>query len=134
MSLMPILRAARAGIMRAADGLALAARGRSLRSLDRAGSALQQEPGLQRTEALDLDLAAALAIERGQRAPRLGGELHSLGFAAGFEPGRQVHRVAPDIVGKFAAANNAGHHRPGGDADAHSDRHPEMLSDRVLVA
>src|SRR4051812_12188003 len=98
--------------MRALDRLALAVQVILCTSaLSRSGDAVQQEPGLQRTDPLDLDFAAALAIEGDQRPPRLRGELDPLGLAARFETGGEVHRVAPDIVGEFAGADDAGHHR-----------------------
>ena len=37
-----------------------------------------------------------------------------------FHAAREVHRFAPQIVDEFLAADHAGHHRPGIDADPES--------------
>ena len=42
---------------------------------------------------------------------------HSRGAFAGDSAG-QIDRVAPEVVDEFAPADDAGHHRPGGDTDA----------------
>ena len=34
-----------------------------------------------------------------------------------FEPRREIHRLAPHVVGEFVGADHPGHHRADGDAD-----------------
>ena len=56
---------------------------------------------------------------------RRGGDEDAAGRRVGFHAAREVHGVAPQVVGKLLGADDAGDDRPGVDADPHVERRGE---------
>src|SRR6185437_7873790 len=79
----------------------------------------QYVPNLQFVGALDLDFAPGLADELiPDQAKGVAGNLDALALPLRFHPACDVHGIAPEVVDEFLAANDAGDHWAGIDADA----------------
>ena len=78
-----------------------------------------QEKCFHKTLALDLDRTAALEIEPiAERKTRRGGDLNPAGQRVRLHTARGIHRVAPDVVGEFVRADDAGNNRAAMNPDA----------------
>lgn len=78
----------------------------------------REKPGFNVADALHLDDAARFKLERAVEAGFKGcGHMNFSDHAMGFHSGGQIDSIAPDIIGKFPAPDNAGRHRAGLDAD-----------------
>ena len=72
---------------------------------------------MEAAHALHLDRSARLEGEAvAERLPHRVGHLNLAGEPVRLEPRGQIHRLAPDVVGEFVAADDARHERAAGDA------------------
>src|SRR5208283_2893666 len=76
-------------------------------------------PRLHIVRALNLDGPARFAVELvPDQIVGAPGDLDGAALAVGFHTARQIHGRAPEIIDKLLAADDAGHHWPGVDANA----------------
>ena len=83
-----------------------------------------QEPCCHLALSLDIDSGFRIRIDP-SRVRRSLAKLGSAGHTGRFHAGRDIHRIAPDIIEEFLHAHYAGNNRPAGDAN--SDRHVTSL-------
>ena len=72
--------------------------------------------------ALALDVSPREGVATAQAIGRLG-DLDHARDTRRFHPTGEIDRIAPDVVAELPMADDAGHGRAGGDADADSERH-----------
>src|SRR5690349_2376029 len=87
--------------------------------MDSGGAAAEETMGGEEAAVFQVEGAARFElVGGGEELAGAVGDEDLAGLAVGFETAGDVHGVAPDVVGEFARADDAGDERSGVDADA----------------